>query len=100
MKKKRKETLCGGVNVQGFKQVEGQQNDASSISVLVINGMTIEMVLLLMIASDGIAHVVEVKGGFLHHKFEHEEKICIKIPFGLEEFYDKGTVLLLKKCVY
>ncbi len=55
---------------------------------------------MLMLASGGIAHVVNVKGAFLHGKFDNEEKIYIKIPLGFEEFYDNDTVLLLKKCLY
>jgi hypothetical protein len=100
MKKKSNRTLCGRINVRGFNQVEGQHFDASSISAPVTNGMTIKLVLMLMLASGGIAHVVDVKGVFLHGKFEDGEKICIKIPLGFEEFYDDDTVLLLKKCLY
>ena len=69
--------------------------DASSISAPVTNGMTIKLVLTLMLASGGIAHVVNVKGAFLYGKFEDGEKIYIKIPLGLEKFYDGNTVLLL-----
>jgi hypothetical protein len=74
--------------------------DASSISAPVMNGMTIKLVLMLMLASGGIAHVVNVKGALLHGKFDTGEKIYIKIPLGFEEFYDNDTVLLLKKCLY
>ncbi len=48
----------------------------------------------------GIAHVVDVKGAFLYGEFEDGEKVYIKIPLGLEEFYDRYTVLLLKKTLY
>jgi hypothetical protein len=41
MKKKSKGTICGRINVQGFKQVEGQHYNALSISAPVMNGMTI-----------------------------------------------------------
>jgi hypothetical protein len=53
-----------------------------------------------MLASGGIAHVVNVKGAFFYGKFSNGEKIHIKIPLGFEEFYDKDKVLLLKKCLY
>jgi hypothetical protein len=53
-----------------------------------------------MLASGGIAHVVDVKGAFLHGKFDDREKIYIKIPLRFEEFYDNDTGLLLKKCLY
>jgi hypothetical protein len=55
---------------------------------------------MLMLASGGIAHVVDVKGAFIHGKFDNGEKIYIKIPLGFEEFYDNNTVLLLRKCLY
>jgi hypothetical protein len=53
-----------------------------------------------MLASGGIAHVVDVKGAFLYGKFSNREKINIKIPLRFEEFYNKDKVLLLKKCLY
>jgi hypothetical protein len=77
-----------------------QYFDASSISAPVTNGMTIKLILMRMLASGGIAHVVDVKGAFLHGKFEDGEKIYIKIPLGFEEFYYDDIVLLLKKCLY
>ncbi len=53
-----------------------------------------------MLASGGIAHVVNVKGAFLHSKFDDGKKIYIKIPLGFKEFYNDDTVPLLKKCLY
>jgi hypothetical protein len=58
------------------------------------------LVLTLMLASGGIAHVVDVKGALLYGEFSNGEKIHIKIPLRFEEFYDKDEVLLLKKCLY
>jgi hypothetical protein len=55
---------------------------------------------MLMLASGGIVHVVDVEGAFLHGKFDNGEKIYIKIPLGFEEIYNNNTVLLLKKCLY
>jgi hypothetical protein len=100
MKKKSNGTLRGRINVRGFKQVEGQHFDAPSISAPVTNRMTIKLVLMLMLTSGSIAHVVDVKGAFLHGKFEDGEKIYIKITLGFREFYDDNTILLLKKCLY
>jgi hypothetical protein len=100
MKKKSTGKLQGRINVRGFKQVKGQHYNASSISAPVTNGMTIKLVLTLMLASGGIAHVVGIKGAFLYGKFSDGEKIHIKIPLGFEEFYNKDKVLLLKKCLY
>jgi hypothetical protein len=71
LKKKSNRTLHGRINVRGFKQVEGQHFDASSISAPVTNGMTIKLVLMLMLASGSIAHVVNIKGAFLQSKFDN-----------------------------
>ncbi len=98
--KKSSGTLCGRVNVKEFKQVEGQYYDRSSISAPVTNGMTIRLALTLMLASGGIAHVVDMKGAFLYGEFEDGEKIYIKVPLGFKEFNNDNTVLLLKKCLY
>jgi hypothetical protein len=100
MKNKCNRTLCGMINIRGFKQVEGQHYYAMSISAPVTNGMTIKLVLTLMLASGSIAHVVNVKGAFLCSNINNGEEIYIKIPLGFEKFYDDDTVLLLKKCCY
>ena len=100
MKKKSSGTLRGRVNVRGFKQIDGQHYDGTSISAPVTNAMTIKIVLTLMLMFRGIAHVVDVKGAFLYGDFEDGEKVYIKVPLGFEEFYNSGTVLLLKKTLY
>jgi hypothetical protein len=53
-----------------------------------------------MLKQSGIAHVVDVKGAFLHGEFKDKENIYIKIPLGFEGFYPSDTVLLLKKMLY
>ena len=49
MKKKSSGVLCGRINVRGFKQVEGQHYDGTTISLLVTNAATIRIVLVLMV---------------------------------------------------
>jgi hypothetical protein len=100
MKKKSSGTLRGRVNVQGFKQIDRQHYDGTSISAPVTNAMTIKLALTWMLMCSRIAHVVDVKGAFLYGEFEEGEKVYIKIPLGFEEFYDCDTVLLLKKTLY
>ncbi len=100
MKKKSSETLRGRVNVHGFKQIDGQHYNGTSISAPVTNAMTNKLALTWMLMCSGIAHVVDVKGAFLYGEFEEGEKVYIKIPLGFEEFYDRSTVLLLKKTLY
>jgi hypothetical protein len=56
--------------------------------------------LTLMIMADMLAHVVDVKGAFLHGEFEDGEVIHMKVPQGFEKHFPEGSVLLLKKCLY
>jgi hypothetical protein len=86
MKKKSNGTLCGRINVHGFKQVEGQHYDVLSISAPVMNGMTIKLVLTLMLASGGIAHVVNIKGAFLHGEFNNGESSISRFHWDLRKF--------------
>jgi hypothetical protein len=100
MKKKSLGALRGRVNVRGFRQIEGEHYDGTSISALITNAMTIKTSLTLMPMQGGIAHVMDVKGAFLYGKFEEGEKVHIKVPLRFKEFYDKDTALLLKKALY
>jgi hypothetical protein len=56
--------------------------------------MTIRMVVMLMFARGGIAHVVDVNGTFVYGEFNNGKKVYIKIPIGFEKVYDEETVLL------
>jgi len=47
-----------------------------------------------------LAHVVDVKGAFLHGEFEDGEIIHMKIPQGFEKHFPEGSVLLFLKCLY
>ncbi len=47
-----------------------------------------------------LAHVVDVKGAFLHGEFEDGEIIHMKIPQGFEKHFPGESVLLLLKCLY
>jgi hypothetical protein len=100
MKKKSNGTLCGRMNASGFKQVKGQHYNGTTISSPVTNSATIRIVLTLMIMASMLAHVVDVKGAFLHGEFEDGEIVHMKIPQGFEKHFPEGSVLLLKKCLY
>jgi hypothetical protein len=88
------------MNAQGFKQVEGQHYDSTTISSPVTNSATIRIVLMLMIMASMLAHVVDVKGAFLHGEFEDGEIIQMKVLQGFKKRFPEGSVLLLKKCLY
>jgi hypothetical protein len=88
------------MNARGFKQVEGQHYSGTTISSPVTNSATIRIVLTLMIMASMLAHVVDVKGAFLHGEFEDKEIIYMKIPQGFEKHFPGESVLLLLKCLY
>jgi len=100
MKKKSNGTLCGQMNASGFKQVKGHHYNGTTISSPVTNSATIRIVLMLMIMASMLAHVVDVKGAFLHGEFEDGEVIHMKVPQGFEKHFPERSVLLLLKCLY
>ena len=55
MKKKNSSTLRGRLNVRGFKQIEGQHYNGTTISSPVTNSATIRIVLVLMVMASMIA---------------------------------------------
>ncbi len=100
MKKKSNGTLCGRLNARGFKQIEGQHYNGMTISSPVTNSATIRIVLVLMVMASMIAHIVDVKGAFLHGEFEDGEKVHMAISCGFEKHFPADSVILLKKCLY
>ena len=69
-KKKSNGTLRGRSNARGFKQIDGQHYDGSSIHAPVTNVATIRIMLTLMLMGDMTAEVVDVKGAFLKGDIE------------------------------
>jgi len=100
MKKKSNGVLCSIINARGFTQVEGQHYDGTTISLPVTNAATIIIVLALMVRASMIAHVVDVKGAFLHGDFEEDKKIHMKILRGFGKLFPERSMILLKKCLY
>ena len=100
MKKKSSGVLRGRINARGFKQVEGRHYEGTTISSPVTNAATNRIVLMLMVMAGMIAHVVNVKGAFLHGDFEDGKKIHMKTPMGFEKHFPERSVILLKKCLY
>ena len=100
MKKKSSGVLCGRINVREFKQVEGQHLNGTTISLPVTNAATIRIGLVLMVMASMIAHVVNVKGAFLHCDFEDSKKIHMKLPRKFEKHFLERSVILLLKCLY
>jgi hypothetical protein len=88
-------TLRERMNARGFKQVEGLSTMTARQSAhqVLTYSATIRIVLTLMIMASMIAHVVDVKGAFLHGEFEDREIIHMTIPQGFEKHFPEGSVL-------
>jgi hypothetical protein len=99
-KKKGTRKLHGRLNARGFKQVEGVHYNGSSTHAPVTNAGTIQIVLILMIMADWQGQIGDVKGVFLHGKFEDGKVIYMMVPHGFEKFYPDDVILKLNKCIY
>ncbi len=84
-----------------YKRIQERQHyNDTVISSLVTNSATIRNVLMLMVKADMLAHLVDVKGTFLHGEFEDGGIIHMKVQQGFEKHFHEGSVLVLKKCLY
>ena len=100
MKKKSNGTKRGRVNARGFKQVDGEHYDSSSIAAPVASDAIIRIMLVLAILAGWTLHVMDVKGAFLHGDLMDGEQIYLTVPEGMEHHYGKDVLLKLKKAIY
>ena len=100
MKKKSNGKFRARVNARGYEQVDGIHYDADSTAALVVNEITIRMVFVLMVMAGWYAEVVDVRGAFLHGKFEEGTRLYMEVPEGFESFYPVGCLLLLLQTIY
>ena len=56
--------------------------------------------LVLMIMALWHAEIIDIIGAFLKASFDPKHKVYMEIPKGLEKFYPKNVLLLLKKTLY
>ena len=64
----------GRLNARGFKQVDGESLDSSSIHAPVTNNVTIRVFLVVMLLADWVAHIVDVKGAFYMGNLSKERR--------------------------
>jgi hypothetical protein len=83
MKKKSSGTLRGRVNVRGFKQINGQHYNGTSISVPVTNAMTIRIALTIMLMQSGIAHIMNVRAAFSLWGIQGQGETLHQDPIGI-----------------
>ena len=68
------------MNARGFKRVEGQHFDGTSLAALVTNDTSTRIMFSLMLMTGWTANLVDVKGVFLHGYFEDGVKFTWKSP--------------------
>ena len=85
MKKKANGTYRARMNMRGYKQIDGEHYDGSSIASPVTNDVSIRIIFVLWIIAGWISHIVDVKGAFLHGEFDNNEVIYFKVPQGFEQ---------------
>lgn len=101
MKKKASGVLRARINARGFEQVNGIHYDSTEASSPVTHDITIRVCLILMLMMQGSAGLLDIKGAFLHGRFEDEEPIYIEVPEGFEKHADpQKYVFKLKRTLY
>jgi len=100
MKKKSNGTYRARMNARGFKQVEGQHFDVTSLAAPVTNDASLRIMFTLMLMAGWTAYIVDVKGAFLHGDFEDGEKIYMEVPKVFKKIYATIIVLLLLQTLY
>lgn len=100
MKKKASGRFRARLNARGYEQVDGEHYDEDAKSAPVVSEATIMIVFILMVMAGWVAHVIDVKGAFLHGVFEKGRKVYMEVPQGFEKFYPGNVVLLLLKTLY
>lgn len=100
MKKKSNGTFRARINARGYEQVDGEHYDEDSKAAPVASLISIRIVLVLAIMAGWYAHLMDVKGAFLHGKFEKGRRVFMKIPEGFEKWFPVGWVLELLATLY
>ena len=100
MKQKANGVKRARMNARGFEQVDGEHYDADSISSPVVNALTIQVVMALIVIGDLYAALFDVAGAFLTSKLEANKQLYVEIPQGFEKFYGKDSVLRMIKALY
>jgi hypothetical protein len=100
MKKKANRQYRARITAQGFLQEDGIHNFSHSTASPSANELTIKTVLTLLTLVNWKAQVIDVKGAFLKGQFSDEKDLCLRIPQGFENYYNKDNVLQLKQTIY
>ena len=70
MKMKSNGTFWARLNARGYEQVDGVHYDEHDKAAPVVSEATIHLVLIIIIMANTVAHLIDVRGAFLHGIFE------------------------------
>ena len=85
---------------RGFQQKDKVHYDSNDIAAPVVNDTTIKVVFVILLLAAWTNQLLDVKGAFLHGRFEGKEKLYTDVPQGMEKYYPKDTVLLPERTIY
>ena len=87
--KKSNGTFCARLNARGYKQVDGEHYDSTSIHALVVNDTTVRIIMVLGIMAHWMSHLVDVQGAFLNGNLESNEQMFMEVPQGFKKHFQK-----------
>ena len=88
MKKKPSGVHRARMNMRGFEQVDGQHYNSDDTNSPVTNDLSIRIMLVLMLMTNWVGYLMDIKGAFLHGEFDNGEQIHTEIPEGFESKWD------------
>ena len=100
MKKKSNGTYRARINARGFEQKHGVHYDRDTKAAPVVNDITINMVMIMIVIGCWYAHLIDVKGAFLKGDFDPKHRMFMAVPQGFEKWYPENVVLRLVKRLY
>ena len=100
MKKKANGNFRARINARGYEQKDGEHYDAHDKFAPVVNEITVNIVMVLSLMAGWAIKVLDVKGAFLHGKFEKGRTLYMEVPQGFKKYYKNDSVLKLNKTLY
>ena len=99
-KKKANGTFRSRLVMRGYEQIPEVHYNSAWTHAPVTTDITIRILLVLLLMSNGYAHVVDVQSAFLLGEFANGEALYCPVPPGWTHLFPQDVVLLLMKTVY
>uniref|UniRef100_A0A7S2KWV0 Integrase catalytic domain-containing protein n=1 Tax=Leptocylindrus danicus TaxID=163516 RepID=A0A7S2KWV0_9STRA len=100
MKKKANGKYRARLNARGYEQKDGEHYDEHDKFAPVMNEITGNIAMVLSLMAGWAIKVLDVKGAFLHGKFEKGRTLYMEVPQGFKNYYKNNSVLKLNKTLY